>query len=184
MHIPNLPNIDPKLFRAAIIVSVASIFLGSWFWFQGRPTEIVVTPTTIAQPETELSKIYVHVAGKVAVAGVYELDAGSRVIDAIAAAGGATKSADLTMLNLARVLFDGEQILVGNSTQQQGSNKISINQADAVQLDQLPGIGPAIAARIIEYREQHGPFLMLTSIKYVSGIGDALFAKIKDLIVL
>ena len=187
MQIPNLPNIDPKLFRVALVISIISLVVGSWLWYQGRPSEIIAVPVNEVITEPMVNKIFVHVAGEVRSAGVYELDSGARVIDAITAAGGVTKKANLTMLNLARVLFDGEQILVGDSASNPTSasgGKVSINQADTSQLDSLPGIGPAIAARIISHREQNGPFRSLVALKDVSGIGDAVFAKIEDLITL
>lgn len=187
MQIPNLPSIDPKLFRVALVISIISLVVGSWLWYQGRPSEILTMSVDEVVSEPIVSKIFVHVAGEVKAAGVYELNSGARVIDAITAAGGVTKNANLTILNLARVLFDGEQILVGDiaiSATNASGGKVSINQADASQLDSLPGVGPAIAARIISHREQNGPFRSLAALKDVSGIGEAVFAKIEDLITL
>ncbi|MFM1905495.1 MAG: hypothetical protein RIT32_291 [Actinomycetota bacterium] len=187
----NLPSVDPRLLKIAAGVSGVSVLAAGVFWFQGRPTEIVpVEPVTVTESQTTFSDVFVHVVGEVKKPGVYDLPANSRVIDAIDAAGGATKDADLTSVNLARILFDGEQILIGNlsdpatsSSSSQNSatpGRVSINTATVSQLDQLPGIGPVIASRIIEYRQQNGPFRQLTDIKNVSGIGDALYDKIKD----
>lgn len=186
MQVPNLPNIDPKLFRLALIVATISLVAGSWLWFQGRPEPIQNIEISTIETELATSNVFVHVAGEVKSAGVYELKSGSRVIDAIEAAGGVTKSADITTLNLARVLFDGEQIFVGDKSNAAAMNsapgKISLNQANASELDTLPGIGPVIAARIVEHRTQNGPFKNIAEIKDVSGIGDSLFGKIKDLV--
>lgn len=171
-------------------------------WLQGKPTEVAVTePVVVTESATTATVVVVHVVGEVKEPGVYDLPANSRVTDAIEAAGGATKDADLTSINLARVLFDGEQIFIGNinsaaapSTSSSSSSssssstnpagRININMANAAQLDQLPGISPVIAGRIVEYRNQNGPFRQLTDLKQVSGIGDAIYDKIKDLITL
>lgn len=187
MQIPNLPSIEPKLFKLAAAISVLSLVVGAVFWQQGRPTPVEMAPvvTEIAQ---ESGSIFVHVVGEVVKSGVYELTTGARVIDAIEAAGGVTKKANVTNLNLARILFDGEQVLVTDGSLVTDvatpGGKISINQASAAQLDLLPGIGPIIAGRIVSHREQNGPFTRLEAIMDVSGIGDALFSKIKDAITL
>lgn len=187
MHVPNLPSIEPKLLKSAAVISVLSLLVGGLLWFQGRPTPVEIAPvvTEIAQ---ESSSIFVHVVGEVTNSGVYELTTGARVIDAIRAAGGVTKKANVTNLNLARILFDGEQVLITDGSTVSDSEtlggKISINQASAAQLDSLPGIGPVIAGRIVSHREQNGPFPSLEAIMDVSGIGDSLFSKIKDAITL
>ena len=199
MIIANLPNIDPRLFKVAAGISGASLLTGGFLWLQGKPTEVAVTEPVVVT-ESAATVVVVHVVGEVKEPGVYDLPTNSRVTDAIEAAGGATKDADLTSLNLARVLFDGEQIFIGNinsvsapsnssssSSGSSGTNpagRININMANAAQLDQLPGIGPVIAGRIVEYRNQNGPFRQLTDLKQVSGIGDAVYDKIKDLITL
>ena len=143
-----------------------------------------IVPITIAEPE-----IFVDVAGAVNKPGVYTLTGKSRVIDAIKAAGDSAPGADLSTINLARVLNDGEQIyvdsLVVNSSGQRVSKKtpsgpININRATARQLDALDGIGPVIAARIVEYRKINGSFLSVDDLQKVSGIGAAKFAQIKS----
>jgi len=143
-----------------------------------------IVPVTIAEPE-----IFVDVTGAVNKPGVYTLTGKSRVIDAIKAAGDSAPGADLSTINLARVLNDGEQIyvdsLVMNSSGQRVSKKtpsgpININRATARQLDALDGIGPVIAARIVEYRKINGSFLSVDDLQKVSGIGAAKFAQIKS----
>jgi len=143
-----------------------------------------IIPITIAEPE-----IFVDVAGAVNKPVVYTLTGKSRVIDAIKAAGDSAPGADLSTINLARVLNDGEQIyvdsLVVNSSGQRVSKKtpsgpININRATARQLDALDGIGPVIAARIVEYRKINGSFLSVDDLQKVSGIGAAKFAQIKS----
>ena len=143
-----------------------------------------IIPITIAEPE-----IFVDVTGAVNNPGVYTLTGRSRVIDAIKAAGDSAPGADLSTINLARVLNDGEQIYVDstvvNSSGQRVSKKVSsgpinINRATLRQLDALDGIGPVIAARIIEYRKKNGSFLTIDDLQKVSGIGAAKFAQIKS----
>jgi competence protein ComEA len=143
-----------------------------------------IIPVTIAEPE-----IFVDVTGAVNNPGVYTLTGRSRVIDAIKAAGDSAPGADLSTINLARVLNDGEQIYVDstivNSSGQRVSKKVSsgpinINRATLRQLDALDGIGPVIAGRIIEYRKKNGSFLSVDDLQKVSGIGAAKFAQIKS----
>jgi competence protein ComEA len=143
-----------------------------------------IIPVTIAEPE-----IFVDVTGAVNNPGVYSLTGRSRVIDAIKAAGDSAPGADLSTINLARVLNDGEQIYVDstvvNSFGQRVSKKVSsgpinINRATLRQLDALDGIGPVIAGRIIEYRKKNGSFLTVDDLQKVSGIGAAKFAQIKS----
>ena len=143
-----------------------------------------IIPITIAEPE-----IFVDVTGAVNRPGVYSLTGRSRVIDAIKAAGDSAPGADLSTINLARVLNDGEQIYVDstvvNSSGQRVSKKVSsgpinINRATLRQLDALDGIGPVIAGRIIDYRKKNGSFLTIDDLQKVSGIGAAKFAQIKS----
>jgi competence protein ComEA len=188
MHIPALPNLDPRLFKYAAAISILSVVTGLWFWFSGKPTEVdLPAQVTLTQSAPVTTNVIVHVVGDVVSPGVVELPAGSRVIDAVKAAGGATKPAKLASLNLARVLFDGEQIVIGGAAQvgsgaASAPGKLNINQASSTQLEELPGIGPVIAGKIISHRESNGPFRQVTEIQNVSGIGPAVYGKIKDLI--
>lgn len=153
-------------------------------------------------------EIVVHVTGEVQHPGVYRLNAGSRVVDAVNMAGSTEKSA-LDYLNLAAPLQDGNQIVVYNKDQldarslsagvgsgtaglpppagQTGgfagaSGLININTAGQAQLEELPGIGPALAQRIIDHRTKNGPFLSTEDIMVVSGIGEKRYEQLKDLI--
>ena len=186
MSIPNLPNLDARLFKYAAAISLLSVAVGLVLWWQGRPVELALQPAEVVVTEVQspVATIFVHVVGDVAKAGVYELAAGSRVVDAIAAAGGPLRAAKLINLNLARVLFDGEQIIVGNHQLQPNSSsqlgKVNLNLATSSQLDQLPGIGPVIAARILQHRDENGPFRQISDIQQVAGIGDVIYSKIKD----
>ena len=167
----------------AAIVLVLSVFIVIRGNTQSSTAPEIV-PITLAEPE-----IFVDVTGAVNKPGVYTLTGKSRVIDAIKAAGDSAPGADLSTINLARVLNDGEQIyvdsLVMNSAGQRVSKKtpsgpININRATARQLDALDGIGPVIAARIVEYRKVNGSFLSIDDLQKVSGIGAAKFAQIKS----
>lgn len=143
--------------------------------------------------------VVLHVLGAVVDPGIVELPLGSRVVDAIAAAGGPTDDADLAAVNLARVVVDGEQLRlpavgeapppgaagageVGGAAGSGASadGRININTADAAGLEQLPGVGPAIAARIIAWREQNGPFRSVDELTAVSGIGEKTLDGLRD----
>jgi competence protein ComEA len=147
--------------------------------------------------------LLVHVVGQVRRPGVVRLPAGSRVLDAVDAAGGAAPSADLNHVNLARVLVDGEQIVVpkpgeavvatpgaqgagpgaGPGSAGPGSGGaagalVNLNTADAAALDSLPGVGPVLSQRILDWRTAHGRFSTVDELGEVSGIGDKLLAQI------
>ena len=153
-------------------------------------------------PPPTTPPLVVHVSGAVTQPGVYELERGSRVQDAIQAAGGITLDGDTQALNLAAPLEDGALVYVplqieaqpmmmtpGAAIPSQAGNPapapgglININTASQSELESLPGIGPVLAQRIIEYRQSHGPFSNAEEIMDVSGIGPGIFKKIKDLI--
>ena len=152
---------------------------------------------------TASALVVVHVVGQVRHPGVLRLPAGSRVADAVAAAGGATRTADLGLLNLARVLVDGEQVRVpapgdpvavapvlpgggGGAGGPPGSasGPVSLNTADLAALDTLPGVGPVLAQRILDWRTAHGRFASVDELGEVSGIGDKLLAQLSPLVTL
>ncbi|GAA1062250.1 hypothetical protein GCM10009573_36780 [Agromyces bracchium] len=141
--------------------------------------------------------ILVHVLGAVTEPGIVELTTGARVVDAIAAAGGLGGDADPAGVNLARPLVDGEQLVVpreGEAVPPAGpgvaaggagtasGGRVSINQADAAALDTLPRIGPALAQRIIDWREANGGFTDVSQLMEVAGIGDAVYSGLVDLV--
>jgi competence protein ComEA len=125
--------------------------------------------------------------------GIVELPAGSRVVDALHAAGGAKPRADTSGLNLARLLVDGEQVVVGldvpvlapsaeSPTTSTAVTPIDLNTATAEELDTLPGIGPVTAAAILQWRDEHGSFTTVDELLEVSGIGPATLADIEALV--
>jgi competence protein ComEA len=152
-----------------------------------RPdTSTTVTPIVTAAPSGEL---YVHVLGAVTSPGLYQLRDGDRVVDAIAAAGGFADAADETQLNLARLLVDGEQLyapIIGEvpAVAPDGTTggKVNLNTADLAALDTLPRVGPAMAQRIIDWREANGRFATIEDLMSVTGIGDKTFEGLKDLV--
>ena len=140
--------------------------------------------------------LYVHVAGAVRRPGLLRVHDGARVAAAISRAGGAARGADLTAVNLAQPLEDGQQVIVprrgavgatgtaaampGSPAGAGGAALPSLGTATIEQLEQLDGIGPALAARIIEYRESHGGFRSIEELREVEGIGEKRFAALKD----
>ena len=128
---------------------------------------------------------FVHLSGAVIEPGVYPIKAGTRLFEVIALAGGFTKNADQDSVNLARVLTDGEQILVGRGGQAPTSDGlIHLNSATVADLDKLPGLGPTLAARIIDWREANNGFKSVDDLRKIGGIGDKLFAGLRKLVVL
>lgn len=152
----------------------------------------------------EYDVIYIHIVGEVNVQGLIELRAGSRIADAIEVAGGITQYADLSKINLACILSDGQKLVIprvgenveqylidgdGNGNSNSGSKvlgkstRVNINAASQSELEILPGIGASTALKIIEYREKNGGFKSIEDLKNVSGIGNSKFEALKEYIV-
>ncbi len=172
---------------------------------RARPAPIVIQPPPTIGPTATPGPLRVFVNGEVVAPAVYEFQAGSLVADAIEAAGGFTGDADQTVVNLAFPLADGMQIYVpavgesagppapivaapvagGQEDSSSGATAgglVNINTANLEELDTLPGVGPATAQRIIDYRDANGPFASIEAIMDVSGIGEATFERLQDLI--
>jgi competence protein ComEA len=183
----------------ALVGLVAAGGAGLWYVRAlPRPVEVradspVAAPVASPSP----AQLVVHVAGWVRRPGVYELPDGDRVVDAIEAAGGPRKGADLGALNLAALLVDAQQVLVpraaegasapvGASPGDAGTGSVpllvNVNVAEAEELETLPGIGEVLAAAIIAYREEHGPFTSVDQLLDVSGIGEVTLEEIRDLV--
>lgn len=174
------------------------------------PRSVVIAPrgtqsptaTTPAEAESggriSGASFVVHVVGAVASPGLIVVSSGARVVDAVLLAGGLLPSADQCGINLARVVTDGEQLVVpsragpvvmcsvsvSSATAGVGaSGKVSLSRATAAELDALPGVGPALAARIIDWRSAHGGFTAVSQLDQVSGIGVKLLAGLKPLVI-
>ncbi|MEW6286076.1 MAG: ComEA family DNA-binding protein [Chloroflexota bacterium] len=170
------------------------LFLAALVWVVTRNPSgqaVMLRPAPTEKP------IIVHVTGAVPRPGVYALPKGARVQDAVSAAGGFLAEADKESLNLAQELEDGQKLdipflegfspvlptaAVQMTVSPADADLVNINTASAAELETLPGIGPTIAQKIIEYREQNGPFLSTEDIINVSGIGPGTYERIKDLI--
>ncbi len=145
---------------------------------------LVVISLINSKDETAQMVVAVHVKGEVNSPGYYELNYGSRVKDAIEAAGGATENADTNSINLAKKLIDGQEVIVipFSDATKEDSEKININNANIKGFSSLPGIGEELAIRIVEYRVQNGIFESVEKLKNVPGISESVFEKIKNLI--
>ncbi|MER5203942.1 ComEA family DNA-binding protein [Streptomyces sp. NPDC002825] len=217
-------GLEPRALAAlTVVLLVAAGLAGGYFW-TGRPEpvrapELVRAAAPVAAvsvpPPTAGSgtgpvpgsssvpqagaPVVVDIGGKVRRPGVLTLPAGSRVADALRAAGGAEPGADLTGINRARVLFDGEQVLVGVPGNPVGGPgpgaggsgragggapgaPLSLNTATAEQLDGLPGVGPVLAQHIVDHRTEHGGFRSVGELREVNGIGERRFADLEPLV--
>lgn len=180
---------------AIVLVLVAlAVTVGIGIWRgQSAPVEHVTATPQATEPATAVaSDAYVHVSGAVRAPGLYVVGADARVIDAVSAAGGLADDADASAINLARPVTDGEQLVVpvegeappAGPSAGTGSapGLVSVNTADAAALEELPGIGPALAARIIDWRDTEGPFATVDDLLAVSGIGPKVLESLRDLV--
>lgn len=180
--------------REWIIITIIAFILGILVGFYSGKLGTKETPILNETKE----KIYVQISGEIKYPGVYEMENGDRVFQLVEKAGGLTENADLNSINLSKKLIDGEKVIIfakkeinenstnisqsGTTSSQTKSNLININTASKEELESLPGIGPTLAQRIIDYRETNGYFQTIEDIKKVSGIGDKKFEAIKNLI--
>jgi competence protein ComEA len=183
--------VSKKLLVLMASLVAAGIFLINAITAPKEAAVSVPAQSEITEVEVKAAEIFVHVVGEVQAPGIYQLNSGARLMDAVFAAGGLSKLADQSSVNLARELTDGEQVVVFKTGEaptvtgaiSQGS-RISLNQSTALELEQLPGVGPALAGRIVDWREANGGFKKKEDLLNISGIGDKLFAGIKDEVVL
>ncbi len=172
-----------------LVVLSAAVGLGI---MRGQAQPVQTVPLSETADEASVDgELYVHVLGQVAHPGLYMLELDARVVDALAAAGGTLDDADLQSVNLARPLSDGEQLIVpaagtagetGGPTTPVGDGLIDLNNADQAALETLPRIGPALAQRIIEWRETNGRFQSVDDLLAVPGIGEKLLAGLAELV--
>lgn len=215
-------GLEPRTLAALTVVLVAAAVFAALHFRSARPQSVrapdpvnerahapTSDPMTDPVPTPEPSpgppvtpgpdgRIVVDVSGKVRRPGIYPLPSGARVADALRAAGGVRPGVDITGLNRARVLLDGEQVVVGappgalvsGATGGAGTGgrggpaagPVSLNSATVEQLDTLPGVGPVLAQHILDYRTQHGGFRSVDELREVNGIGDRRFADLQPLV--
>ncbi len=178
--------------RALAVVAVLVAIGAGIFAWRSRPDVQPVAPAVSSSsshsPSTVESpaELVVAVGGRVAHPGLVRLPPGARVGGGLAAAGGALPDTDLSTLNLARKVVDGELIVVGGpqpvGAPGAAGGLVNLNTASNDQLQTLPGVGPVLADRIIAYREQHGGFASVADLRHVTGIGDSRFEELKDLV--
>lgn len=174
------------------LLGVGAAVVGAVMTPGGQTVEVAPAVTaTEATDAVAVDVVVLHVIGAVAEPGIVELTLGSRVVDAIATAGGPAPDADLSGVNLARIVADGEQLRIprlgevalaapGTGSGVSTDGRVNINTADATALETLPGVGPALAARIIAWRDENGPFRSVDELTAVSGIGEKTLDGMRD----
>jgi competence protein ComEA len=197
--VPTLPLTvrQRRLLAAGLLCAVALLLALRHLGGHAGAAPLVVAPLAprAARVAPTARPLTVDVAGAVRRPGLYKLETGSRVADAIARAGGLTRRAERTAVNLAAPLADGEQVLVaargspavggaGGATGTAGAaGPVSLSSATAEQLDALPGVGPVTAEKIVAYRQAHGPFTSVDGLDAIPGIGPARLADLRPLVV-
>ncbi|ALV43361.1 hypothetical protein AU252_21130 [Pseudarthrobacter sulfonivorans] len=216
--------------RVALLIAALAVLGGAWFWSQvaaGQPEVMPLSdisaqgglsageetqgqephgagPPELPAESPPAGTVIIHVAGAIAVPGIVQLPAGSRVHEAVAAAGGGTPTADLNRLNLAAVLADGQKLYVpqageeipagssgppggpGEETDGGGTasvgGKVNLNTAGVEELDALPKVGPVLAQRIVDWRKEHGPFTSIEELDAVDGVGPKMLETLLPLV--
>lgn len=166
----------------ALVIAVAA-----GVWFGGRPVEPPPLLVDAAPAGSGGETITLHVSGAVSRPGLVAVEAGSRVADALLAAGGALEGADLAAINLAAPVIDAMLIVVPFQTAQSGApsgdGRVRINAASVQEIATLPGIGPVLAERIAAHRDANGPFAVPEDLLDVSGIGESKLESLRDLVI-
>jgi competence protein ComEA len=166
------------------LLLVLAIGAGTWYARSAPEPPPVVVSAETAFPDT----LTLHVSGAVVSPGLVEVTRDARVADVILAAGGALGDADLSALNLAARVVDGQQLMVpragsgGDGGGAAGAGKVPINSAGEALLQELPGVGPVLAERILRHREEHGPFAVVEDLLDVPGIGEGKLAALRDVV--
>lgn len=194
-------KLDTKATISLLVILLSTIILAGIWWSAARWKEVpltqineiavseaVVKPQEISKP----TEIYIHIYGEVVNPGVYALPLGARTFQAIEAAGGQNVERTLT-LNLAQILNDGDQIFIGkesnlktstsairSSQTKEATSCINLNNANLSTLETLPGIGPVMGQKIIDWREANGGYKSIADLKKIKGIGDAKFSEIEQ----
>ncbi|HEX6390439.1 MAG TPA: ComEA family DNA-binding protein [Solirubrobacteraceae bacterium] len=182
----------------AVAVLVGRVLLPAGGAAGAEPAELRVSSAARASPaaagRASGPGVVVHVVGAVRRPGLYELPAGSRVADALEHAGGAAPAADVALVNLAAPLADGQQVVVPSRAAAgsespgaagesgSGGGPVHLNTASVAELDELPGVGPVTAQKIVDHREQHGVFSSVEDLDAIPGIGAAKIEQLRDLV--
>jgi competence protein ComEA len=215
--------------RVALLIAALAVLGSVWFWSQvaaGQPEVMPLSgisaqgslpagegtqgqdppgagPPELPPESPQAGTVIIHVAGAVAVPGIVQLAAGSRVHQAVAAAGGGTPTADLNRLNLAAVLTDGQKLYVPQAGEEipagssgppgdagegtdggtaSAGGKVNLNTASVEELDALPKVGPVLAQRIVDWRKEHGPFKSIEEVDAVDGVGPKMLETLLPLV--
>ncbi len=189
-----MPSISRARALAYATVALLVLVVGARFLERGEAAPAGGSNAVAIETEEPVArKVVVHVVGAVASPGLYRLDEGSRVDDAIRKAGGATPKAALDLVNLASPVADGQQVLVpkkgeaaaggsGSGAPAAAGQRVHLNSATLEQLDSLPGVGPVTAQGILDYRTEHGAFQSVEELDAVPGIGPARLERLKELV--
>lgn len=168
--------------RVAITLALIAAVGGLVVFWSVRPAPVAqVTAPVVSTSEAGQAEVLIHVAGAVQTPGLVTLSTGARVADAVEASGGLRDDADASAINLARVVGDGEQIYVPAVGESASGGKVNLNRASATELEELPGIGPVLAQRIVDDRDTHGAFASVEDLERVSGVGASILANLADL---
>jgi competence protein ComEA len=188
-----MPQISRARALAYVAVLLVALLLAGRLAFREEPpAPAQVAPAALRAQPAPVRRLLVHVVGAVQTPGLYRLDDGSRVDDAISAAGGPKPKADLGAVNLAAPVADGQQVIVptrrrgtaapGAASSGTGAGPVHLNTATLEQLDTLPGVGPVTAQQILDYRDEHGAFSSVDELDAVPGIGPTRLAELKKLV--
>jgi competence protein ComEA len=189
----DLPISRRRLLAGVVVLAAAAVVGARYVLPAGTAAPLAAAPLTVpATPAAPRSApVVVDVVGAILRPGLYRFRQGARVADAVARAGGATRGADLALVNLAAPLADGEQVVVprrGQATEAAGGSSaastgpVHLNSATLEQLDGLPGVGPVTAQKILDYRQQHGAFGSVDELDAIPGIGPARLDQLHGLV--
>ena len=188
-----LPDISRRRALAYVLALLAGLTLAGRVAFKDESPAPAAAPLSLEAEAAPARKVVVHVVGQVFRPGLYALREGSRVNDAIERAGGPRPRAALALVNLAAPVADGQQVIVPSNRQAAQAlaggavmggegGHVHLNSATLDQLDELPGIGPVTAQKILDYRTEHGAFGSVDELDAVPGIGPATLDELRDLV--
>jgi competence protein ComEA len=195
-NIPGFPITRRRALAGALLLAALLVLAGRHLLRAGTPTVPPPAPIVAEKRSAATSpRLFVHVVGAVRRPGLYRLGEGSRIADAVTRAGGATRKADMSLVNLAAPVSDGVQVVVPRraaaasqggaataSTPASTSGPVQLSTATLEQLDALPGIGPVTAQKILDYRQENGGFASVDELDAVPGIGPARMEELREMV--